>query len=215
MAGFKALVAGAAVSGLLATYLAAEQASVAPVLLPGVCLASVTGGFLPDVDSPTGKPVRILFSLLALVAATAAISILPDLRQSAAHTLGWFLAIAFLVRYPAAGLFKKATVHRGAFHSLPAAGIAGLTTFLLADLGGAPRSVATTFGLAVGLGYLTHLILDEFWSLVDLSGGTVRPKKSLGSACKLRGSNGWTTAILYLGLGTLLLKAWLVIESGG
>ena len=215
MAGFKAHGVGASAAGALATYAAAHQGAVSPVLLPGVLLATVIGGFLPDVDSDTGKPVRILFSVLAVAGASAALLTTPDLRETAPIAGAWWLGIAIVIRYVACELFKHATVHRGAFHSLPATAIAGVATFLLFNYAGATLAAGIAFGGAVALGYLAHLVLDEFWSLVDLSGGTVRPKKSLGSACKLRGSNLWTTCILYATLLALAGQTWLVIEKGG
>ena len=72
-----------------------------------------------------------------------------------------------LVRFGFGFLLKHCTVHRGMFHSLPAAVIFGEIAFLLApsdDLG--PKLFMAG---AVVVGFLSHLLLDEIYS-VDCRG---------------------------------------------
>ena len=75
------------------------------------------------------------------------------------------------IRYGAAYVFKRLTVHRGMFHSIPAMLIAGLVTFL--RLPPPADSAAPPVGGAVMIGFLSHLLLDELCS-VDFRG--LKPK---------------------------------------
>jgi hypothetical protein len=71
-------------------------------------------------------------------------------------------------------------VHRGMFHSIPAVLIAGELAFLMAS----GDSVTLRWYKAGGvmLGYLSHLLLDEFYSVEALR---LRVKQSFGTALKL------------------------------
>jgi hypothetical protein len=84
------------------------------------------------------------------------------------------------------GQMLKVSVHRGMFHSIPAAAIAGLIAYVICDTG---VSFGRTFkGIGATIGYLTHLILDEIWA-VEMTGGHLRLKKSFGTAMKLFGKS--------------------------
>ena len=90
------------------------------------------GGLLPDLDSDSGVPVREMFGLAAArahsaVAAYAKVG--PDARPDAGHSDGRLPLRALCAR----SFFKRVTVHRGMFHSVPAMLIAGLLVYLLYD----------------------------------------------------------------------------------
>ena len=104
---------------------------------------------------------------------------------------GIYLAIRFGVTY----LLKQFAVHRGMFHSVPAAAIAGLTAFLIFA---AEEPIRRYFvASAVVLGFLTHLILDEIWS-VKLGMFGPKIKKSFGTAVKFLGNEAWANIVTYL-----------------
>ena len=87
------------------------------------------------------------------------------------------------VRHLAGAVFKRFTVHRGIWHSLLAAGLCGLvTTALSYRLLAQEAGLAWAQGLALLLGCIIHLLLDELYS-VDLVGARI--KRSFGSALKL------------------------------
>src|SRR5262245_1818197 len=77
-------------------------------------------GMLPDLDSDSGVPVRETMSFAA--------AIVPMLMIDRFVSMGWSHetivlaggAIYFLVRFGVGGLFKRYTVHRGMWHSIPA-----------------------------------------------------------------------------------------------
>ena len=95
-------------------------------------------------------------------------------------------AVYLLIRFGLAALLKRYTVHRGMFHSLPAAAIFGEIAFLLAS--GDDWRLRLYKAGAVVLGYLSHLVLDEIYSIQWRHG--LRLKNSFGTALKLFG-HGW------------------------
>ena len=153
-------------------------------------------GILPDVDSDHSVPTRIVFRLLAFVAAMLTIVVF----QAQIHfllllvlALGSALAVRYLL-YP---LFASITVHRGLFHSLPAAILLGLA-MVCVGLYGLQWSVDFAWLAAsfVSGGYILHLLLDEFYS-VDFMGRSL--KSSFGSALTVFNRSSWLSySFLYL-----------------
>ena len=165
---------------------------------------TTVAGLLPDLDSDSGVPVRELFGILAAVAVAVLFDPLRDrlpLQQALA-----VVAIAYLVvRYGVSDFFRRISVHRGMFHSLPAMLIAGLVVYL-----GFP-SVDVILRLylagAVMLGFVSHLILDELCS-VDFMGLTLRLNKYAGSALKFVSPSWPATVFTYALLLVLGYFAW-------
>ena len=102
------------------------------------------------------------------------------------------------------GVFKRYTVHRGMWHSVPAAAVAGLIAYLVMPCQSDALRVYKS--LAVVLGFMVHLVMDEIWS-VDTSGG-IRFKKSFGTALKFFGSDTLANVSVYGKLLLLLALAW-------
>ncbi|MEM1294717.1 MAG: hypothetical protein AAGH89_05085, partial [Verrucomicrobiota bacterium] len=76
----------------------------------------------------------------------------------------------------------------GMWHSIPAALTAGMVIFLVCsyqDLG--PRLFKS---VAVTIGFLSHLVLDEMASF-EFENGRFRIKRSLGTALKFWTNAGW------------------------
>lgn len=196
---------GAAYGGYGALHL---QLDWGPVFL-GFGLTAL-GGLLPDLDSDSGVPVRELFGLAA---AAAPFLLLERLRMSEFHfTTEQILVLlggAYLfIRYGLSGVFKRLTVHRGMFHSIPAMLIAGLVVFLLhrADL-----VVRVYLAGGTVIGFLSHLVLDELYS-IDFMGKTFRPNKYAGSALKLASASAFATVFTYALLALLAWVAYLSLE---
>ena len=165
------------------------------------------GGLLPDLDSDSGVPVRELFGVSAAVAPILLFeSVKSRCQQSTEQTLVVLSAVYLFIRYLLSYLFKHFTVHRGMFHSLPALLIAGLATYLIYPSDDVRLRLFLSG--AVMLGYLSHLILDEIYS-VDFMGVRLHLNKYAGSALKLF-SKSWTaTLATYLLLAFLAWRAWL------
>jgi membrane-bound metal-dependent hydrolase YbcI (DUF457 family) len=99
-------------------------------------------------------------------------------------------------------VFIEYTSHRGIFHSIPMGFLLGIfTTMLLKTLFWVDISVAVWGGFFVTLGYLTHLVLDEVYS-VDLVNR--RMKKSFGTAFTFyKKNNKFGTFLVYFAIVVL------------
>jgi hypothetical protein len=203
MAGFKthmtiSTLAGVAYGGV--AYTMYQVPLPACALAGGLCSVS---GMLPDIDSGPGKPLRESLSFAAAVVST----MLVERFQ----TFGWAMesivlaaaGVYLLIRFALAELLKRFTVHRGMFHSLPAAAIAGEIAFLLAS--GDLRLRIYKAG-AVAVGYLSHLVLDELYS-VDYVRGRMKLKRSFGTGVKLFGKNWLANGFAYACLACLTFLA--------
>src|SRR6516164_4619600 len=131
-----------------------------PVFL-GAGLTAI-GGLMPDLDSDSGVPVRELFSLAAVMMPLLLVRRLHHAGLTPEQILALMAGVYVLVRYGGAALFKRITVHRGMFHSIP-----GLLIYL-GDHQANPRLRLFLAG-GVMIGFLSHLVLDEIYS-VDLLG---------------------------------------------
>jgi hypothetical protein len=74
---------------------------------------------------------------------------------------------------------------------------------------GLPLPVRLFLAFAAGMGFLSHLVLDELFAFVDSSGMRWRPKRTVGSALKLGTRQApWATLLTYGVLGVLLVLCW-------
>jgi len=150
--------------------------------IPWFIFLGTIGGLLPDIDSDNSHPLKILFTSLATLFSMLAILAYQD-QYKVQHVFIIASGTFFLVRYPILALFKKVTVHRGAFHSILCAVLfTFLTTFTVYYLLNTDIIFAWFSGLLVGFGFIVHLLLDELFS-VDL--GNAQLKRSFGTAFKL------------------------------
>jgi membrane-bound metal-dependent hydrolase YbcI (DUF457 family) len=175
--------------------------------LLGLGLTSI-GGLLPDLDSDAGIAVRELFGAAAAIVPLLLLPRLMHGSLSHEEVICATVALYLFIRYVAGWLFRRFTVHRGMFHSIPALLIAGLVVYLGYK---SPEWRTRAFlGGGVMLGFLSHLVLDELYS-VDLRGLTVRLNKYAGSALKFVSPSPIATAFAYLLL--LLLCYWLLVDT--
>lgn len=157
-------------------------------------------GMLPDLDSDSGKPIRELFGLAAAIGSVLLIGRMRSVGYSAEESLLAAILLYVVVRFGVQWLFAQLSVHRGMFHSLPAAAIAAEAAYLAHE--STDPQVRLIMAAAVLLGFLSHLILDEIYS-VDMSGLKVRLKSSAGSALKLFSSSATATVATWLAVGIL------------
>src|SRR4029077_2569920 len=87
-------------------------------------------GVLPDLDSDSGVPVRELFGIAAAIVPCLLFRRLAAFGFSVEQILVLLGGAYVLIRYGLAPVFKRFTVHRGIYHSIPAMLIAGLVIFL-------------------------------------------------------------------------------------
>src|SRR5438309_7810479 len=134
-------------------------------LAGGLCSVS---GMRPDLDSASGRPVQEMSAFAAAV--------VPLLMLERFESLGWSretMALAgagiyAAIRFGVAEIFKRYTVHRGMWNSLPACLACGLLAFLI--VAGQDIAIRLFKAGAVSLGFLPDLIPDEIWSFPLRSG---------------------------------------------
>jgi membrane-bound metal-dependent hydrolase YbcI (DUF457 family) len=201
MAGFKTHITTSSVLGVgytglgLAMGIPPESA----IIAGGLC---GIGGMLPDIDSDSGIPFRESMGFLA--------AIVPILMLDRFNQMGFnhdqiVLAsggLYLLVRFGVARMLAKYTVHRGMFHSLPAAALFAGVVFLLSEAGNLQLRYFRAGGVLLGV--MSHLMLDEIYA-IEWRRGRWRLKKSFGTAIKLWGSNGWSNISVYAKLILVVL----------
>lgn len=208
MAGFRTHIAVSTACGV-----AAGVATVLPLKHPLetgflVGCATAVGGMLPDLDSDSGVPVREMTSLAATALPILLYTRMKDAGMTHEGVLAALLGCYLLIRYGLIHLFKHITVHRGMFHSIPAMLVTGLAVYMAYDCPQAQQSTRYVLAGGVMLGFLSHLILDEIYS-VDFNGIRIKLKASAGSAFKFFSSSVWGTAVCYGLLGALGYLAYL------
>src|SRR5882724_4814987 len=115
---------GAVYGGLLGWQLGVDWATSA--LAAGL---TCVGGMMPDLDSDSGIPVREMFSLAGVFVPLLVLRRLVQLDLQPEQILVVLGGLFIVIRYGASRVFKRITVHRGMFHSIPALLISGLVTF--------------------------------------------------------------------------------------
>ncbi|MEO0606330.1 MAG: metal-dependent hydrolase, partial [Myxococcota bacterium] len=181
MANFSTHMVGAVAVGVVATSILTAADLMDPTLIGTAVGITALGGLFPDVDSDNSDSIELVFSVMGLAASMPVLAVsLPK--------LGLLLSLLAMgltyvvVRYVLIEPFRRFTVHRGVFHSVPmgAFTLAGITALIYYGVD-ANALTSWTFGALFGLGFLTHLVLDELYS-VDLA--NQRIKRSSGTAFK-------------------------------
>jgi hypothetical protein len=182
MANFTTHIAvGTVVSGALATLTLAADV-VAPQNLVAVTLAGVLGSVLPDIDLKDSRPSRAMFAGLAVFFSFAVLFNAATEFSIAELWILW-LGTLIIVRYGLHALFHRVSVHRGVWHSILAGVFCSVATAVIFNRAlGKPEGVSWLAAVFMFVGYLTHLTLDEIYS-VDVM--DTRIKSSFGTALKL------------------------------
>ena len=194
MANFKThMVVGATVSGVSSTLLLSTH-HISGSGAMGLFFLGTVGSLIPDVDSQTSIPFKITFTLLTIVLSFGLIFSKPN--YSLIEMMILWLAIYLLMKFVIMKLFTQLTIHRGIFHSIPMGVLFGFgTTLFLKTFLWIDNYFAIWGGFFITLGFITHLILDEVYS-VDLVNR--RMKKSFGTAFTLyKKENMLATFIIY------------------
>jgi len=131
------------------------------------------GGLLPDIDSSRSKAIELAFTLFAMLSSIFVIFI-----QVGKYSLvEMFIMAGFLfilLRYGVIEIFRRVSIHRGMFHSIPAGIIWGISTVILVKhLFYIDNFIAWIYGIMVTFGYIIHLTLDEIYS-VDLKNRRIK-----------------------------------------
>jgi membrane-bound metal-dependent hydrolase YbcI (DUF457 family) len=212
MAGFRTHITVSSITGIVYGGVAVQPLGFSTEL--GFLAAGLTavGGMLPDLDSDSGVPVR---ELSGLSAAVIPLLLMPRLIAEGVSQEGMLTFFGFMylfIRYGASKIFRKLTVHRGMWHSIPAMVIAGLVIYL--EYHSPDRSARLLLATGVMLGFLSHLILDEIYS-VDFNGVRLKLKSSAGSAVKFFSPSWFANCTCYGILGGLASTVYMELVNDG
>ena len=204
MADFKTHITGSTLVGVAYGYWGVTQQGMSienALIAGGLCSVS---GMLPDLDSESGIPLRETSMFASAVVPMLMIERFRDLGLSHESMALAAMLIYIAIRFVGVEFFKRYTVHRGMWHSLPAAAVAGLLAYLVMPC---PTEGVRIFkSMAVVVGFMVHLILDEIWS-IDVRRG-FRLKKSFGTALKFFGNSTLANLSVYAKLGLLIYLTW-------
>lgn len=183
-------------------------------LIPFVFIITVIGSFLPDLDSDTGLPIKILLIILSTIGSILVGWTAIYLYQTTLLTAAGIVLVSIIfIYYFVGGFIKRLTHHRGMFHSIPATALTVLISMALLDNIGLSNEIIIVLSISAGLGYLSHLILDEINSVVNLEGVPFIPKKSLGTALKFYSKDWKVTLFVYILVFTLSIHYWTIFEN--
>jgi hypothetical protein len=208
MANFQTHFYGGCLVGIAGMLFGVHLQLIPITTAPIVAIAGIFGGIAPDLDHDHGRPIRIMFGISAVLIPLLLIFRIPQFHSSWISILQIWCTGAVLIRYPICWIFKKATTHRGIFHSIPAIGIFSSILYLLSAHEIHNTDAQSTIAICGGVGYFIHLLLDELWS-VDFNGAATRIKRSSGTALAFYKKSLFITTAAYMTLGILIYLCWL------
>ena len=198
MASWKGHLGFGIVSGLAYAACAGSIFTLSWMYSPLMFFAVVLGAFLPDLDSDTSVPVRVLFRCLTISVGVLTAIAFYVLQMPPPYFLFFGPAIAMgVVYFVIFRLFNKITAHRGIFHSVPAIFIASLLALYLLELIKVPPYPGFILATGVGLGFFSHLLLDKMFGTVTLSGTIFKPSRSSGDPLKLASKHLYVSLFAY------------------
>jgi hypothetical protein len=200
MAGFKTHVSVSTVLGVgygAAAYGYWHLPPSTCILAAGLCGVS---GMLPDLDSGPGRPLQESCSFAAAALPMMLIDRFEAWGMNHEMIVIVGAAMYFLIRFGLPEVLKLLTDHRGMFHSIPTAIIFGEMAFLLSS--GVDERLRLLKAGGVVLGFLSHLTLDEIWS-VEFFSRHPGLKKSFGTALKIFGKGWWPNLLTFTLLGAI------------
>ncbi len=207
MADYQNHLKWGAISAIACSFTASLLGFAAPQYIPLLVGTAVIASLAPDVDSNSSRPLALIFQGAAILIPPILIWRIRWLHANPERAIFVWLLSAGLVLYPIKWLFKRFTIHRGIFHSVPAAVLLGVICFFLARNEGMGRKLQIAFGFVAFTGYITHLLLDELWA-VDFNGKKVKKKKSFGTAFKFISPGLWNNIALYVITILMCRAAW-------
>jgi len=182
MANFNThLIVGATVSLIVSETLISMKI-LSPTLASVAFFLGTLGSLMPDIDSNHSKSIKVSLSMISILITMLLISAKSKV-YSLIELLIMSIFILSFIRFGIIEFFRLTSKHRGMFHSIPVAFIWGISTTIISNtIIGLNSLISWIFGFMIIVGYITHLILDELYS-VDLVNKKI--KKSFGTALKL------------------------------
>jgi len=157
----------------------------------------ILGGILPDIDSDSSKPVKIIFKILSIFLPLIFILTFTTDMPLLKLILIWFGTTLLLYKI-FFKIFLELTHHRGIFHSIPMGILFGeFVSTLFFNVFNQNAFFSLLCGLFLFFGFVVHLLLDEIFSVNALG---LRLKHSFGTAFKLYAKNNILGTFVVYGL---------------
>ena len=172
--------------------------------LIGMALCSVSG-MLPDLDSDSGIPLREAVAFASAFVPMLMVDRLQRIGCNHETMLLITFAVYFFLRFALAEIFRRYTVHRGMWHSVPAGLSAALFAFVVCSSENMNLRLFKT--VAIFVGFMSHILLDEIWS-VEYRRGRYMFKHSFGTALKFWSGNQTANIFSYDLLAALCFLAY-------
>lgn len=206
MAMFRHHISVGAIVGTIGVILVLFYSIIVDPLHLGMLFAlSAFGSILPDFDSDSGLPFYLTFGAATLAFAGLILYYtLSGHPQNNYVLIGVPLAALIGFWFIVGGIVKHCTHHRGIWHSMPMLFVAAVATYIAAMHFGQSHTTSILFGIAMGAGFLSHLVLDELWSEVDHDGNPFTHKRSLGTAMKFFSESRRVNLLTYTVLAALV-----------
>lgn len=126
------------------------------------------GGILPDIDSDNSQAFRRCVTTISGVCVLLLASRLRDFALEPEAVVTTCAGVYFFIVYVIGGMVSKLSIHRGMFHSIPFAVIAGEVLFILSS---GDTQLRLFKSASIFFGVLIHLTLDEINSVSVLGSG--------------------------------------------
>lgn len=134
------------------------------LLLP-LLVVVILGSILPDLDSDESKPLKFALETFSLLCLALYYLSWKDSPYSFVNLAVGLVGTYVIAKYGIGFLVRKLTHHRGMFHSIPAMFIATLISVVIFSYFNFPGEDALFLSAALGLGYFSHLLLDQLANL--------------------------------------------------
>ena len=170
----------------------------------GTALCSVSG-MLPDLDSDSGIPLREAVAFSSAFVPMLMVDRLQRMGCSNETMLLITVAVYLFLRFGVAEIFRRYTVHRGMWHSVPAGMSAAMFAFVVCSSENVNLRLFKT--VAIFVGFMSHILLDEIWS-VEFRRGRYTFKHSFGTALKFWSDNRVANIFSYGLLASLCFLAY-------
>lgn len=206
MAGFKTHITYGAFTGIsIATISYINDWTKNIQILIIVFLSSIIGSFLPDIDSDTGTPFKIIFGIMSIVGSSITfIYTFNNYPQNIEYVIISPILSYITIRYVLGFIFKKFTHHRGVYHSIPALFISFMISITIVNKFDYEILEQLLISIAVFAGFFSHLILDELYANTSFLGIPYKPNRAFGSSLEFISKSRFSTISAYLTLMLLI-----------
>jgi membrane-bound metal-dependent hydrolase YbcI (DUF457 family) len=202
MGNFTHHINGGAVAGIVCAGIGAYKMHLPFADTAAAGAICVVSSLLPDLDSPQSKPTDMLFGVMSIVVPILLLEAIGLQMLTTAEVMLVALSVYTLVQYAGRQLMGYLTTHRGIFHSIPMALIWGCIVFIA--FRHSPSYSQNWIATSSLIGFMTHLLIDELFSFVNIKGVRLSPKESFGTALKFWSPSNTASILAYMVLSFLL-----------